>query len=72
MLNVKENKTCCCCSWHGKFDHESHTVQLRMWQLVNDSDELQILLLKELRVTPWARFTHKLKMLFRRRIDLRA
>lgn len=72
MLNVKENKTCCSCSWHGKFENESHTVQLRMWQLVSDSDELQILLLKELRVTPWERFVHRVRCLFRRRLDLRA
>jgi hypothetical protein len=71
-LNVKENKACCTCGWKGKFSTESHTVQLRMWEMVNKSDELQILLLKELRQNPWQKLISHFKRLFRKRIDIRA
>jgi len=71
-LNVKENSACCCCGWTGEFEHGSHAVQVKMWQMVKGSDELQILLLKELRQTPWHRFSSWLRRVFRKRLDLRA
>ncbi|MCG9894834.1 MAG: hypothetical protein MH204_05110, partial [Fimbriimonadaceae bacterium] len=71
-LNVKENETCCTCSWSGQFDSSPHLVQVRMWQIVEQSPELQVLLLKELR-RPWYRVLWSaVRNRFRRRLDVRA
>jgi hypothetical protein len=71
-LNVKENEECCCCSWKGAFETSPEKVQVVMWQMVDASSELQMLLLRELRRPWWKGFSAWLKGVFRRRLDVRA
>ena len=71
-LNVKENEECCACSWSGKFDTNEHVVQIKMWEMVDRSPELQMMLLKELRRPRWKDALYRIKSLFRRKIDIRA
>jgi hypothetical protein len=72
-LNVKENDSCCECSWQGKFETGAEAVQVRMWQMVDTSPELQLLLLKELRTPWWKKLWSMVRTKFRRKgLDIRA
>jgi len=47
-------------------------VQIKMWEMVDRSPELQMMLLKELRRPWWKDALYRIKSLFRRKIDIRA
>lgn len=71
-LNVVENDHCCQCSWFGQFETDQHLVQIKMYEMVDASPELQVLLLKELRRPWWRAPLSWMRSLLRRRIDIRA